>query len=92
MRTFLTRDASESLAKWKASLGIGAGGGGEKNVQMLSLSLVAGSRSAGPLVFDLTDKEKLAALKKTPVNIKEGSDYAVKLEFTVSGDVVSGLR
>ncbi|KAL8279190.1 hypothetical protein RQP46_008446 [Phenoliferia psychrophenolica] len=76
----------ESLAKWKASLGIGAGGGGEKNVAMLSLSLVAESRTAGPLVFDLTDADKLASLKKNPVNIKEGSDYAV------SGDVVSGLR
>ncbi|KAK4701947.1 nuclear pore complex protein Nup85, partial [Phenoliferia sp. Uapishka_3] len=83
----------ESLAKWKASLGIGAGGaGGEKNVAMLSLSLVSDSRAAGPLVFDLTVKDQLAALKKNPVNIKEGSEYAVELKFTVSGDVVSGLR
>lgn len=51
---------------------------------MLSLSLVAESRTAGPLVFDLTDADKLASLKKNPVNIKEGSDYAVELKFTAS--------
>ncbi|KAM0752805.1 E set domain-containing protein [Meredithblackwellia eburnea MCA 4105] len=85
----------ESLQKWKASLGIGAdaaGAGGEGKVEMLSLSLVSDSRAAGPLVFDLAQGAKLAELKKNPVNIKEGSEYAVELKFNVSGDVVSGLR
>lgn len=50
---------------------------------MLSLSLVSASRVEGPLVFDLTVGDKLAALKKNPVNIKEGSEYAVELKFIV---------
>jgi len=54
--------------------------------------LIAKSRAAGPIVFDLTRPEKLAGLKKTPVVIKEGAEYAVELKFRVNSDVVSGLK
>lgn len=39
-------------------------------MEIVSLSLVAASRQEGPLVLDLTDKEKLVGLKKNPITIK----------------------
>ncbi|KAK4047957.1 rho GDP dissociation inhibitor [Microbotryomycetes sp. JL221] len=85
----------ESLARWKASLGLGSGGAGASDgpkVQMLSLSLVSDSRKQGPIVLDLTDAQKLKELKKDAIVIKEGAEYAVELKFQVQGDVVTGLK
>ncbi|ORY84103.1 E set domain-containing protein [Leucosporidium creatinivorum] len=86
----------ESLAKWKASLGIGAGAAtgavDGPRVSMISLSLVSESRKAGPIELDLTNPEKLKDLKKNPIVIKEGAEYAVELKFSINHDVVTGLR
>lgn len=85
----------ESLAKWKASLGVGTGASNASagpRIEMISLSLVAESRAAGPIVLDLSNPTELAALKKNPVTIKEGSEYAVELKFKVDGAIVSGLK
>ncbi|KAK4047262.1 rho GDP dissociation inhibitor [Microbotryomycetes sp. JL201] len=59
---------------------------------MVSLSLVSESRKNGPIVLDLTDPTKLQNLKKEPIVIKEGAEYAVELKFQVQGDVVTGLK
>ncbi len=58
---------------------------------MISLSLVSASRTE-PIVFDLSQPDSLAALKKNPVTIKEGAEYAVELKFSINHDVVTGLR
>ncbi|GAA5897969.1 hypothetical protein JCM8208_003207 [Rhodotorula glutinis] len=74
----------ESLARWKASLGINSAAspstsGSGPNVEILSLSLTAPSRPQ-PIVFDLTDPAK------------EGVDYSVELKFKVNHGLVSGLK
>lgn len=58
---------------------------------MLALKLVAPSRPQ-PITLDLTNAEGLKTLKKDPVVIKEGAEYAVELVFTVNNTIVSGLR
>ncbi|BGP32527.1 rho GDP dissociation inhibitor [Rhodotorula toruloides] len=85
----------ESLARWKASLGIGAGGASAApsagpNVQVLSLSLHSPSRPT-PIELDLTQADKLKSLKKEPVTIKEGAEYSVEIKFRVN-NLVSGLK
>ncbi|GAA6041156.1 hypothetical protein JCM8097_004143 [Rhodosporidiobolus ruineniae] len=83
----------ESLNKWKASLGLGAGGaagGSGPNVQCLVLSLHSASRPT-PIEFDLSNPSALEGLKKNPVTIKEGSEYSVELKFQVN-NLVSGLK
>ncbi|GAA5874820.1 hypothetical protein JCM16303_002997 [Sporobolomyces ruberrimus] len=83
----------ESLQKWKASLGLGASGSAADgpNVSMLALKLVSPSRPQ-PIVLDLTNPEALKGLKKDPVVIKEGAEYAVELVFRINNTIVSGLR
>ncbi|GAA5984093.1 hypothetical protein JCM10908_006048 [Rhodotorula pacifica] len=83
----------ESLARWKASLGLGAkvaAPNAGPNVEVLSLSLHSPTRPQ-PIVLDLAQPEKLKALKKDPVVIKEGVEYSVELSFKVN-NLVSGLK
>ncbi|GAA6055344.1 hypothetical protein JCM3770_005301 [Rhodotorula araucariae] len=86
----------ESLARWKASLGITADAapstsGIGPNVQILSLSLTAPTRPT-PIEFDLTSADKVKALRKDPIVIKEGAEYNVELKFKVNHSIVSGLK
>ncbi|SCZ88240.1 BZ3500_MvSof-1268-A1-R1_Chr2-1g04280 [Microbotryum saponariae] len=84
----------ESLAKWKASLGLdanavasGSAAAGPK-VEMISLTLTS-NRPAGPIVLDLKDPKQLAGA--APVVIKEGSEYTVEIKFLVKS-LVAGLK
>ncbi|KAL5508467.1 RDI1 [Sanghuangporus vaninii] len=76
----------ESLARWKASLGIAPGAAvgtaeGPK-VTVLSLELVSPTLPAGKsLVLDLSDAQALAEAKKHPFTIKEGIEYNVRIRF-----------
>ncbi|GAA5925592.1 Rdi1p [Sporobolomyces koalae] len=82
----------ESLQKWKQSLGLGGASSSDgPNVSMLALKLVSPTRSE-PIVLDLTNAEALKTLKKDPVVIKEGAEYAVELVFRINNTIVSGLR
>ncbi|BGP48629.1 rho GDP dissociation inhibitor [Rhodotorula kratochvilovae] len=86
----------ESLARWKASLGISADAapstsGTGPNVEILSLSLTAPTRPT-PIEFDLTSADKVKALRKDPIVIKEGAEYNVELKFKVNHGLVSGLK
>ncbi|CED84748.1 Rho GDP-dissociation inhibitor [Phaffia rhodozyma] len=36
--------------------------------------------------------DEIAKLKKNPINIKEGIEYSVGIEFTVENQIVSGLK
>lgn len=63
----------ESLARWKASLGLSgaaASASSGPRVKVTSLSLKSSSRALGPIVLDLTQPDRIAAIKKEPVRIK----------------------
>ncbi|KAI9000873.1 rho GDP-dissociation inhibitor [Trametes punicea] len=86
----------ESLARWKASLGIVPGAArpaeGPK-VTILSLELVSPSLPPGRrLVMDLQDQAQLASLKNNPITIKEGVEYNVRINFRVNHSIISGVR
>ncbi|KAG8691666.1 hypothetical protein FRC11_013277 [Ceratobasidium sp. 423] len=83
----------ESLARWKASLGIGAGGGGEAKFIIKTLFLTSPTLPAGKTItLDLTDPQALAKVKKEPIVIKQGVEYSVGVRFIIENDVISGLR
>jgi len=88
----------ESLARWKASLGIRPGGpvaGDTSHPKVTVLALELDSPTLPPgkkLIFDLADKEKLADTKKNPIVIKEGVEYNVRITFSVNHSIVSGVR
>ncbi|KAL5488267.1 RDI1 [Sanghuangporus weigelae] len=81
-------EEDESLARWKASLGIAPGAAigpaeGPK-VTVLGLELVSPTLPAGKsLVLDLSDPQALAEVKKHPFTIKEGIEYNVRIRFKV---------
>ncbi|TDL29241.1 rho GDP-dissociation inhibitor [Rickenella mellea] len=86
----------ESLARWKASLGIGAAAtataSGPK-VTVFTLELDSPTLPPGKTIkLDLTDTAHLSDLKKNPVNIKEGIEYNVRITFKVNHSIISGVR
>jgi len=86
----------ESLAKWKASLGIGTSAGASvpatgPQVTVLSLFLESATLTQ-PLSLDLTNPAEVAALKEHPIKIKEGVDYNVGITFKVNHGITSGVR
>ncbi|KAH8113333.1 E set domain-containing protein, partial [Phellopilus nigrolimitatus] len=86
----------ESLARWKASLGIGAAGATQASgpkVTVLSLELVSPSLPPGKtIVLDLTNPAGIADAKKNPVTIKEGVEYNVLIRFKVNHSIISGVK
>ncbi|EPQ59340.1 E set domain-containing protein [Gloeophyllum trabeum ATCC 11539] len=87
----------ESLARWKASLGIvpGATGGNASGpkVTVLTLELVSPSMPPGKrLHLNLQDQAQLQEFKKNPVTIKEGVEYNVRITFKVNHSIISGVR
>jgi len=85
----------ESLAKWKANLGVtasAAGSGSGPQVSVLTLFLTSPSLNGRNVELDLTDQAKVEATKKSPILIKEGVEYNVGIRFKVHYDVISGLR
>ncbi|KAI0650591.1 rho GDP-dissociation inhibitor [Trametes meyenii] len=86
----------ESLARWKASLGIVPGastaGSGPK-VTIFSLELASPTLPPGKhLIMDLQNQAEVASLKKNPVTIKEGVEYNVRINFKVNHSIISGVR
>ncbi|KAK0522824.1 rho GDP dissociation inhibitor [Tilletia horrida] len=101
---YLQTDANdESLARWKASLGLGPGAtaGAVSNAPRLQLHWL-GLQSAtaphgGQITLNLQDylrggEQAEQALKKEPIAIKEGVTYNIALSFSVGQDVLSGLK
>ncbi|KAF7352910.1 E set domain-containing protein [Mycena venus] len=86
----------ESLARWKASLGIVPGAGGPATgpkVTVLTLELHSTTLPAGQkITFDLSDVARLADTKKNPIVIKEDVDYNVRITFKVNHSIISGVR
>jgi len=87
----------ESLARWKASLGIAPGAStapasGPK-VTVFTLELDSPTLPPGKkLVLDLQDPSQLANVKKNPITIKEGVEYNVRITFKVNHSIISGVR
>lgn len=87
----------ESLARWKASLGIDptastAHASGPKLV-VLSLELYSKTLPNGNnIVIDLTNPRSLDEVKKNPIVIKEGVEYNVLIRFRVNHSIVTGIR
>ncbi|KAH8830713.1 immunoglobulin E-set [Flagelloscypha sp. PMI_526] len=87
----------ESLARWKASLGItaGAGGGGSgPKVTVFKMELHSPTLPPGKKIeLDLTDPARVKeSTKKHPVVIKEGVEYNVSIVFKVNHSIISGVR
>ncbi|PWZ02020.1 putative rho GDP dissociation inhibitor [Testicularia cyperi] len=87
----------ESLARWKASLGIGASGAAADpsapKLTLHSLSLESATAPGGRVSINLQQsKEQLAQLKSSPINVKEGVDYSVRITFSVGHEILSGLK
>ncbi|RPA74916.1 rho guanidine dissociation inhibitor [Ascobolus immersus RN42] len=84
----------ESLAKWKASLGITADttgtATGKPEVEILELALEVAGRD--DVVLDLSKAGQLEELSKKTFTIKEGAKYRMRVKFRVAGDIISGLR
>lgn len=84
----------ESLAKWKASLGITAnttgGSTGKPLVDILELALEVAGRD--DVVLDLSKEGQLEELSKKTFTIKEGAEYRMRVKFRVREDIISGLR
>ncbi|CAL1701469.1 unnamed protein product [Somion occarium] len=87
----------ESLARWKASLGIvpGAASGPATGpqVSVLTLELASPTLPAGKkLAMNINDPAALAEIKKHPFVIKEGVEYNVRITFKVNHGICSGVR
>ncbi|KAH9951855.1 rho GDP-dissociation inhibitor [Amylocystis lapponica] len=86
----------ESLARWKASLGIVPGSAGAASgpkVTVVTLELASPTLPAGrKLTLDVQDPAALANVKKNPIVIKEGVEYNVRITFKVNHSIISGVR
>ncbi|KAJ1986136.1 rho GDP dissociation inhibitor [Dimargaris cristalligena] len=84
----------ESLNRWKQSLGIGQSTTSPANdprrVVIESLALEVAGRP--DVLLDLSTPQAIQKIKETPVTIKEGVEYRLKVKFRVQHDVVSGLK
>jgi len=86
----------ESLARWKASLGIVPGAtaataDGPK-VTVFTLELASTTLPSGKALKMDLDAAALAHIKKNPFVIKEGVEYNVRISFKVNHGICSGVR
>ncbi|KAK7695526.1 hypothetical protein QCA50_000162 [Cerrena zonata] len=94
---YATLDAEdESLARWKASLGIVPGASTPASgpqVSVLTLELASPTLPSGKhLRMDVQSPASLEEVKKNPFVIKEGVEYNVRITFKVNHGICSGVR
>ncbi|KAF9451617.1 E set domain-containing protein [Macrolepiota fuliginosa MF-IS2] len=86
----------ESLARWKASLGIVPGASGPASgpkVSVLTLELDSPTLPAGKKIsLDINNSQELTETKKNPIIIKEGVEYNVRITFKVNHSIISVAR
>ncbi|EKM80187.1 hypothetical protein AGABI1DRAFT_113389 [Agaricus bisporus var. burnettii JB137-S8] len=86
----------ESLARWKASLGIVPGTSATPagpKLHVLTLELASSTLPSGKTIsMDINNPQEMAAIKKNPIVIKEGVEYNVRMNFRVSGSIIPGVR
>lgn len=90
----------ESLAKWKASLGLSADGtaypvkpGDKRSVVIVEMALnFPEDKNAAPVVFSLEDSSGNTLKKDIKFSIKEKSIYEVTIKFRVQHEIITGLK
>ncbi|KAF8484544.1 rho GDP-dissociation inhibitor [Russula ochroleuca] len=86
----------ESLARWKASLGLDAATSGDKSVPkltLLTLELTSPTLPEGKsLEIDLSSKEKREYFEKNAIQVKEGASYKAIITYKVNHSIVTGAR
>jgi Rho GDP-dissociation inhibitor len=85
----------ESLNKWKASLGLGAGNtigdpSDKRTCVILSLGLEVEGRE--DIIIDLSQPGSLESLKSKPFTVKEGATFRMKVQFRVQHQILSGMK
>lgn len=83
----------ESLARWKASLGLGeslSDPNDKRTCIIKSLALEVAGRD--DVKIDLSAPGTLETLKENPFIIKEGIRYFIKCTFVVQHELLSGLK
>ncbi|CCE66247.1 hypothetical protein TPHA_0P00890 [Tetrapisispora phaffii CBS 4417] len=87
----------ESLAKWKASLGLSSDvlplefPGDKRKVVVLKIQLLVDTEPK-PIEFDLTSEETIKELSSKRYKVKEKSTYKLKIIFKVQHEIITGLR
>ncbi|CDK29561.1 unnamed protein product [Kuraishia capsulata CBS 1993] len=89
----------ESLAKWKASLGITTDtsellpvAAGDKR-RLVILEMVVDVEGQDPIIVDFSrDSAAQIESKKPQIKIKEGSIYTLKIKFRVQHEIVTGVK
>jgi Rho GDP-dissociation inhibitor len=56
------------------------------------MTILCKDRPGGDIHYDLTTKDQLENLKKTPFVLKEGCEYKIRLQFKVQHELVTGLK
>ncbi|KAF9782868.1 immunoglobulin E-set [Thelephora terrestris] len=86
----------DSLARWKASLGVVPGAAGPATgpkVTVLTLELHSPTLPPGKkIAIDLQEPGSVEKTKKDPIVIKEGVEYNVRITFKVNHSIISGVR
>ncbi|KAI0033784.1 rho GDP-dissociation inhibitor [Vararia minispora EC-137] len=87
----------ESLARWKASLGISGSASEDTSKPKLTVSyleLTSSTLPAGQTIkVDISNPARIRALKDgKPIQVKEGADYKVYITFNVNHGLVTGAR
>jgi len=86
----------ESLARWKASLGIGSAFAEEHSgpkLTVLSLELTSPTLPKDKTIkLDLTSEEKRNYYKYNAIQVKEGAPYKVTVSYKINHSIVIGAR
>lgn len=90
----------ESLAKWKASLGLLADAdaypvkaGDKRKVVIVEMALEFPEQAgAKPIVFNMEDNEGNTIDKDIKFSVKEKSIYQLRIKFRVQHEIITGLR
>jgi len=86
----------ESLARWKASLGLDGASSVDTSgpkLTVLSLELTSPSLPNGKSIkIDLTSPEKRKYYENNPIQVKEGAPYKAIISYRVNHSIVTGVR
>ncbi|KAH9973076.1 rho GDP-dissociation inhibitor [Lactifluus volemus] len=88
----------ESLARWKASLGLDAAttttvDTSQPKFTVLSLELTSPTLPEGRAIkLDLTTQSQRESYKDNPIQVKEGAPYKAIISYKVNHSIVTGVR
>ncbi|KAH9045171.1 rho GDP-dissociation inhibitor [Lactarius pseudohatsudake] len=86
----------ESLARWKASLGLDGASSGNTSgpkVSVLGLELTSPTLPEGRTIkIDFTAESQRDYYKNNPIQVKEGAPYKATITYRVNHSIVTGAR